>query len=349
MAVAKQDFELPNVCQQALWICGVQKQAMRSYCIVFSTTIILAIVLYANGLALPHTLIKKTSWSGNSNAPVVVLHGLLGSRRALTTWCNNVHEALGGRIDVLSVDLRNHGDNPNLGESPISYSEMSDDVEQTIRDIGVGRAHFVGHSMGGKVAAALAMQRPSHSSHLVASLTMLDIMPLHYASGSAFDGVRSAVSMLNVIDDLAGRGESAEAVQRCLEELISDQSMRSFVKSNMRWRNGRLAWSFNLPAITNSLDAVAASPASLLSTGGQVPTMILKAQHSDFVQLSRAQEIEGLFSRCRIETVPDVGHWLHVEKPRETADIVARFIESLDSRLTVERKAAVVAEELVNV
>lgn len=43
-------------------------------------------------------------------------------------------------------------------------------IAQTIRDLGLGRAHLVGHSFGGSTAAATAVHRPD----VVASLTLLE-------------------------------------------------------------------------------------------------------------------------------------------------------------------------------
>jgi pimeloyl-ACP methyl ester carboxylesterase len=62
----------------------------------------------------------------------------------------------------------------------MSYDEMCEDVIAFSDDLGVDRAHLIGHSMGGKVAMTLALRYPDR----VASLCVVDISPVDY-SGTA--------------------------------------------------------------------------------------------------------------------------------------------------------------------
>lgn len=58
---------------------------------------------------------------------------------------------------VLTVDARNHGSSPH---SPVmTYEAMSLDVQQLLSRLGITKCILVGHSMGGKTAMTLALQR----------------------------------------------------------------------------------------------------------------------------------------------------------------------------------------------
>lgn len=58
---------------------------------------------------------------------------------------------------VLTVDARNHGSSPH---SPVmTYEAMSLDVQHLLSRLGITKCILVGHSMGGKTAMTLALQR----------------------------------------------------------------------------------------------------------------------------------------------------------------------------------------------
>lgn len=58
---------------------------------------------------------------------------------------------------MLALDARNHGSSPH---SPLmSYEAMSVDVQQLLTHLGITKCILLGHSMGGKTAMTLALQR----------------------------------------------------------------------------------------------------------------------------------------------------------------------------------------------
>eukprot|EP00074_Homo_sapiens_P106157 XP_024302718.1 protein ABHD11 isoform X4 [Homo sapiens] len=58
---------------------------------------------------------------------------------------------------VLTVDARNHGDSPHSPD--MSYEIMSQDLQDLLPQLGLVPCVVVGHSMGGKTAMLLALQR----------------------------------------------------------------------------------------------------------------------------------------------------------------------------------------------
>jgi len=94
---------------------------------------------------------------GAGKPPLVLLHGLLGSGRNWQTAGAGLAEAAGGQ-NVWALDLRNHGKSPwhNL----MTYEAMVADVLAWLDARGLGEVDLMGHSMGGKVAMALACRHP---------------------------------------------------------------------------------------------------------------------------------------------------------------------------------------------
>ena len=88
--------------------------------------------------------------------PLVVLSHALGCD--LTMW-GGVAAALQDRYTVLRYDQRGHGQTPAT-EGAYSMDDLADDAAELIRAQGAGPVHFVGLSMGGMTAQALAARHP---------------------------------------------------------------------------------------------------------------------------------------------------------------------------------------------
>lgn len=88
--------------------------------------------------------------------PLVILSHALGCD--LTMW-DGVAAALQDRYTVLRYDQRGHGQTPATAGA-YSMDDLADDATELIRAQGAGPVHFVGLSMGGMTAQALAARHP---------------------------------------------------------------------------------------------------------------------------------------------------------------------------------------------
>uniref|UniRef100_A0A8C8YD23 sn-1-specific diacylglycerol lipase ABHD11 n=1 Tax=Panthera leo TaxID=9689 RepID=A0A8C8YD23_PANLE len=86
---------------------------------------------------------------------LVFLHGLFGSKTNFNSIAKALAQQTGRR--VLTVDARNHGDSPHSPD--MSYEAMSQDVQDLLTQLGLVPCVLVGHSMGGRTAMLLALQR----------------------------------------------------------------------------------------------------------------------------------------------------------------------------------------------
>lgn len=99
-----------------------------------------------------------------TGAPIILLHGFGGDHQ---TWLN-IQTGLAPRRRTLAFDLPGHGralDWPRIGNAGVSAKA----VVQSLETLDLAPVHLVGHSMGGAVAALVAMRAPES----VASLTLL--------------------------------------------------------------------------------------------------------------------------------------------------------------------------------
>lgn len=96
--------------------------------------------------------------------PAVVLqHGLFSGR---ATWhANGFVAALARELSVVTVDSLGHGDSDKPAEpAPYRRDARADDLAAVLDALGIERAHVVGYSMGGWIAAGFAAR---HSGRLL--------------------------------------------------------------------------------------------------------------------------------------------------------------------------------------
>jgi pimeloyl-ACP methyl ester carboxylesterase len=94
-----------------------------------------------------------------SGEPLVLLHGFTG------TWQHwaPVVGPLSERFEVIAPTLAGHAGGPPFPDGPLTIEAAVDHLEGHLDDIGVGRAHLAGNSMGGALALELARRGRARS------------------------------------------------------------------------------------------------------------------------------------------------------------------------------------------
>jgi len=98
--------------------------------------------------------------------PLVLVHGFgLDLRVWAPQW-----PALAESFDVISYDLRGFGRSSPPVEAPYSHHQ---DLRALLDALNVDRAHLMGHSLGGGVAASFAVAYPERTARVVLSAPLL--------------------------------------------------------------------------------------------------------------------------------------------------------------------------------
>merc|ERR1712039_380949 len=105
-------------------------------------------------------LVQPASSSSSTTTPVIFIHGLLGQKRNFGTLVKLLDEKLETKRHIISIDMRNHGANDHDWRVGMSYVEMSNDVITYLNHRNFERVILVGHSVGGKIAQAVALRHP---------------------------------------------------------------------------------------------------------------------------------------------------------------------------------------------
>jgi pimeloyl-ACP methyl ester carboxylesterase len=94
----------------------------------------------------------------------------------------------------------------------------------------------------------------------------------------------------------------------------------------MHDKDGSYRWRLNIEAISDEMDSIFAGLELPGSGTGQgisgYPVLFVRGERSDYISDDCILEIRQVFPAAEFATIPDAGHWLHVEKP----DLLVRTI-----------------------
>lgn len=246
--------------------------------------------------------------SQGAGPPIVLIHGLFGSLENL----GGIARVLAESATVYSLDLPNHGRSPH--RDAMDLPSLANHVAQWMAVQGLERAHFVGHSLGGKVAMELALQEPAR----VASLVVMDIAPSHYGAhhNEVFAGLQAVASQ---------QIHSRNDAERIMSPYVPETAVRSFLLKNIvRDERGRFVWRINLPVIhENYAKLVSANSKDVVYDGA---VLFLKGGDSDYIGEKNREDIVARFPQAKIKVVANTAHWLHAEKPALVAKLIQQFL-----------------------
>ena len=255
-----------------------------------------------------------------SGPPVVMIHGLGGQIRNFTYA---VAERVARHHRVIMVDRPRSGYSTVSAGAEPGIKAQGQLIAKGIEALGIKRPLLVGHSLGGAVSLALALDHPG----LVSALAL--IAPLTQAQGeppAAFRGLAAGAA------SKAGRYVVANLVGVPLGKLTAPATLNQIFAPEpapadfpvrgggaLALRPGNMAAAmFELSCAANEMTAIAARYGELT-----LPVAILFAREDHVLDHHlhgerTAREID----RCRLELV-DGGHMLPVTQP----DLTAAFIE----------------------
>ena len=239
--------------------------------------------------------------------PLLIVHGLFGMS---DNW-QSLAKLYADYFEVHVIDQRNHGRSPHADE--FSYLHLSNDLHQYIVDNQLNDVIIIGHSLGGKTAMQFAVSYTEFLSKLI----IVDISPRFYPIHH--DKIIEGLKMLD-FSILKSRSE-ADAV---LSEYIEEGDVRQFLLKSMYWKEkGQLEFRFNLKSISQNIANVGEALDN--EANCSIPTLFIKGGNSYYINDDDEDLIFKHFTAAEIQTVVEVGHWLHAEKPQEFFEMTIRF------------------------
>lgn len=89
--------------------------------------------------------------------PLFLVHGIGASRASFA----GLIPFLKKDFRCISYDLRGHGASP-VPRPPYALDDLVEDLEALRQELGISKAHFAGHSLGGMIGPAYARRYPQH-------------------------------------------------------------------------------------------------------------------------------------------------------------------------------------------
>ncbi len=248
---------------------------------------------------------------GSTGRPALVfLHYFGGSGR---TWEPVMDALVAAGWRCLAPDLRGFGASPAPGRDWTHYTvdTMTDDIHGLIDRLRLERFIVIGHSMGGKVALALAARQPTG----LAGLVLISPSP---PTPEPMEEAERARLLAGYGDAAAAKETLRKIAARPLSEPLLDATVSDDLQASASaWR----AWlehgskediSARMPQIAVPI-RVAVGAKDQTITGDLVTREIL----------ARVNVAEAM-----LESVPDVGHLLPLEAPSDAVRFLLKAFTS---------------------
>ena len=250
--------------------------------------------------------------------PVVLLvHGLGTSS---VTWGHNIEPLADAGFTVLAPDLPGHGES----DKPRSLSYRPEAGARLIHDfldaLGVDRVSLVGNSAGGLIAGLFALDHPLRVDRLVL-----------VASGGLGRDVSWALRIVSV---------------PLLGELIYQPRLMSLlgISNRLFYRPPAFPDGFRPESSRSDPESRRVTIQAIRSCitlfgqrkrcqilgrleGLAVPIMTVWGTEDRYIPVSHAYLIGRALPRTEVRTIPECGHWPHMEKAAEFNALLIQFLE----------------------
>ena len=140
---------------------------------------------------------------GSRGPTLILLHG--GPASFDHSYFRPWFSRLAGRMQVVYLDLRDHGRSGRGNPAEWSFEVCADDTRGVADALGIDRPYVLGHSMGGFIAMLYGARHPGHAAGLILSSTFARFDLDRLAAGFrrvAGDGMAELARRSYSVDDL---------------------------------------------------------------------------------------------------------------------------------------------------
>jgi len=251
--------------------------------------------------------------------PLVILHGLFGSKRNWLSLSKAFLKDL--QRPIYTLDLRNQGMSPHA--EPMSYAAMATDVLHFCTNHSLSNISLLGHSMGGKVAMSFALD-PNLPQSMLSNLIVADIAP---SKGDVSPEFKNYVEGMKKIED--SKVSSRKEAQDILLDYEKDPSVRAFLLTNISLPTSSTPYiHFRIPlsVIGDAISEIGNFPYEPAERTWDGRTLFIKGTKSRYINRRNIPLAKEHFPRM-VQVELDAGHWVHAEKPNEFRELVTDFIK----------------------
>ena len=255
--------------------------------------------------------------------PVVLIHGMLNSSSHWQAVALN----LASDYTVIAPDLIGHGDSA-APRGDYSLGAHAASIRDLLAAIGVDRATFVGHSLGGGVAMQFFYQFPQRVERLVlissgglgrevSPVLRTAAMPGVSALLALTIGPRRLSALAAAGRRLRARGASSgtyvQAAARALAPLENADARGAFLHTLRAVIDGR---------------GQRVSATDRLYLLESMPTLIVWGERDQTIPLAHGRAAHEAIPHSRFETLAGVAHFPHLEDSDALSEVLREFLRT---------------------
>ncbi|MFB9121242.1 alpha/beta fold hydrolase [Bergeyella porcorum] len=240
--------------------------------------------------------------------PLLVFHGLFGM---LDNWGSFGRE-FGALFPVHLLDLRNHG--KSFHSENMSHDDLAQDILNYMEAHRLEKVNLLGHSLGGKAVMQFAIKFPER----VEKLIVADISPKAYPPHH--QGIIKALQSVD-FNAIQSRNE----VEAILSQYIPEASVIQFLTKNLYWtEDKKLNWRFNLNTLAEKYNEFVSNAIRFGVFSGN--TLFIAGEKSNYILPQDGFLIKQQFPNAKIIQIPNAGHWVQAENPKDFNNAVKAFL-----------------------
>jgi pimeloyl-ACP methyl ester carboxylesterase len=254
--------------------------------------------------------------------PVIVL--LHGVGLTHTMW-NAVIPELAAEFRVIAPDLRGHGRTPGPAGSTYSFAELEGDVLGLLAEKSIDSAYIVGFSGGSLLALRMALERqPS-----VRGLVMI--------CGAAYVDRHTRSIAERWAETYQKQGPDAFGLR-----ILKDLYYPDWIEAHLDYADEvrEQVKHLDLGPATRWARSMEKFDEQARIAGVRAPTLIIQAMDDQVVDASHGRILRQSIPGAQIRILPETGHMVPLERPRETVESIAAFVRAAEDR----RRAASATE-----
>ena len=243
--------------------------------------------------------------------PVVLLHPFPSNRE----FWNPVAAALDSRYRLILPDLRGHGDS-EIGEGPALMAKHASDVGRVLKAAGVGKAAFIGCSIGGYILFEFWRR----FRRRVTSLALCDTRP-------QADNTEARANRLKAAADVLEQG-----TEPFIESMIPKLIGRTTVATRPDLVDGARAMMRKMSAedISMVLHGMAQRPDSMADLKTiSVPTLIVIGEEDILTTVADGELMRQNIAGSQLKVIPKAGHYAPWEQPEAVGAVLRQFLDSV--------------------
>lgn len=258
--------------------------------------------------------------------PLVMIHGVIAEGML---YARTLRRLAGAGFKVIAIDSAGHGRTAGLGSKGWTFDSYVDLHERVLDHLGVERAVFIGHSMGGRVVVELAARRPERA---------IAVLPVNAAIGGLWDQLTGAAKFVPFLFPLG------------IGLLMADTAIGALQGRKQMGALARLA----APSLAQRIRELPSMPAAIVATAtargsldrlrelgeAEVPVIVLHGDRDLTIWFPNARQAAEAASGTLVRIEGGLHSWL-LEDADSLPAVVGSLLDGVLGQAIVRRAASV--------